>query len=321
MSPRARAVVACLFSGAVLAFSAPAAEIDSITHRDVELRDSTRRIEKRLDDWIREGVRRANESGEACDPEALYEGVRDAVYFPFIGHLLVEELNVAEDLDARRVLFEDSIYRDLGLFEAISVHLRDLSAVIRLGDHLVGVDKIGHFLVEGWGYFDVAYREGRGIGAALDWGEGTERTYFGLYTTGIHSFADLAVNFDGMRFWLRLLGEGTNPLDQGFFRDRPYVACKRRFGFGARRWKAARRVRLADYVTGAWDEGQNCSSYRNDEIAARIAARVAERDYHCPIEPGVCADARERYGPWADRLLHPSCFGAQHPERPWWRPW
>lgn len=311
----------------VLALSASAAEIDSVSHRGSELRDSTRRIEERLDAWIREGVRLANASGAECSPDALYDGVRDAIHFPFIGHLIAEELNAAEDLDARRVLFDDSIYRDLGLFEAISVHLKDLSAVSRIRGHLVGVDKIGHFLVQGWRYFDIAYREGRGIEAALDWGEGTERTYFGLYTTGIHSFADLAVNFDGMRFWLRLLGEEGNPLDEGFFSDRPYVACKRRFGFGRRRWKASRRVRLADYVTGAWDEGQNCSSYRNDEIASRIAARVAERgeadgrDYTCPIDPAVCADARERYGPYADRLLNPRCLGAERPERPCWGLW
>lgn len=310
-----------------IAAVASAAEIDSVTRRGEVLADSARAIEKRLDGWIEGGVRRANEGDVACDPEALYRGVRAAIHFPLIGHLIAEELNAADDLDKRRVLLEDSIYRDLGLLEGISVHLKDLSAVIRIRDHVVGVDKIGHFLVQGWSYFEIAYREDRGIEAAMDRGESTERTYFGLYTTGVHSFADLAVNFDGMRFWLRLVGEVSNPLDEGFFPDAPYVSCRRRFGFGRPRWKVTHRVRIADYVSGAWDEGQNCSSYRNDDIAARIAARVAERgelegrDYTCPVDPAACAGAHERYGPYADRLLHSRCLAAERPTRPWWRPW
>ena len=130
-----------------------------------------------------------------------------------------------------------------------------------------------------------------------------------------------------MRFWLRLLGREKDALESGYFFNRPYVKCSRRFFFGKRRWRMSRKIRLADYVTGAWDEGMNCSSYRNPEIQALIERRIEEREaidsesYTCPIEPDPCARAGERYESYADRLLHPRCRRAEPQPRPWWKLW
>ena len=68
--------------------------------------------------------------------------------------------------------------------------------------------------------------------------------------TWLYSYADLSANFEGMRFWLRVLGTERDPLDKGYFFNRPYVSCARRvLWFGERRWRVKRHVRLADYVT------------------------------------------------------------------------
>ncbi len=150
-----------------LAFCLPVrgAEIDSVTARDEPLRNSAGRMNARINAFLRDGVERANQRDRGCDQADLYRQIRKAIVSPFIGHSL------AEDLDRRRVRFDGSIYRDLGVFEALSVHLKDLSAVIRLGDHLIGVDKFGHFFVEGWKYFEIAYLDGKGIDAAMAWGD------------------------------------------------------------------------------------------------------------------------------------------------------
>ena len=222
-----------------------------------------------------------------------------------------------QDLDRRRTRLRDSIYRDLGLLDAISVHLKNLSAVVRVDRHLIGVDKLGHFLVEGWSYFDRAYRDGDGIEAAMSWGQRAERTYFGLLTTGIYSYADLAANFDGMRFWLRILGEEKDPLEKGYFFNRPYVRCKKRFWSRKPYWRKVRSIDLDDWVNAAWDEGLNCSRYRDDEFAGLVRARVREREeiegeyYACPASPKGCVKARERYGARAAALLHPRCLHAR----------
>jgi hypothetical protein len=293
------------------------AEIDSVTHRRQELRNSMRILNSKINDFLREGVERANERGKGCDEKALYKSVRKAIVSPFIGHALAERFNADEDLDSRRVRFEESIYQDVGLFDAISVHLKDLSAVIRLEDHLVGVDKIGHFFVEGWKYFKIAYLDGDGVEAAIRWGERAERTYFGFLTTGIYSYADLAANFDGMRFWLRVLGQQKDPLKKGFFFNRSYAKCSKRFWSREPYWRVRRRVDLGDFVNGAWDEGMNCARYSNEQIAAAIRRRVGEREesdgekYSCPIDHGKCVAARERYGLYAHAVLHPLCVEAE----------
>jgi hypothetical protein len=304
-----------------------AAEIDSVTSRGVPLHDSSKPLEARINDALRSAVERANERGSGCDSQDLTQQLRQALSVPFIGHAIAEDLNDADDLDTRRVAFRDSIYRDLGVFDAVSVHLKDLSAVIRLGDHLVGVDKIGHFFVQGWRYFEIAYLQGGGVEAAMDWGEQAERSYFGLYTTGIYSYADLSANFEGLRFWLRLLGPERDPLERGWWFNRPIVTCSKRFWTREPYWRIRRKLRVSRYVSGAWDEGVNCNRYRNPEIEALVARRIAEREaadaerYTCPIRPEECADVRERYGRYADRLLHPLCGAASRPPRPWWKLW
>jgi hypothetical protein len=311
-----------------LAFTPPgtAAEIDSVTGRGQALGDASEALDRRIDRALRAGVERANETGSPCDEAELYARIREAIASPFIGHRLAEELNAAEELDTRRIRLDDSIYRDLTLIDAVSVHLKGLSSLLRLGDHVVGVDKLGHFLVEGWSYFDIAYLRGEGIDAALDWGEKTERTYFGLYTTGIYSYADLAANFEGMRFWLRLVGGEPDPLRSGYFFNRPYVSCGTRLFSRERYWQVNRRVRLRTWASGSWDEGVNCSRYANAEIAAGVARRIEEREladaahYACPIVADACVDARERYGELAGRLLHPECLAAEPVPGPWWWP-
>lgn len=313
---------------ALLAGPARAAEIDSLTDRERVLADAREPLERRLEQALETGVHRANEAVNGCDEENLYRELRRALATPFIGHVIAESLNEDETLDRRRVRREDSIYRDLGLLDNISVHWKDLSAVVRVGDALIGVDKIGHFVVEGWEYFETAYRDGEGIAAAMDWGERTERTYFGYLTTGVYSYADLVAAFEGMRFWLRVLGRADDPLDAGWRANRPYVTCGRRFWIaGERRWRLSRRLDLGRYVTPVWDEGINCCSYRNEEIEGLVRARIAELsasagvDYTCPLAAEACSQARERYGAWAPRLLHPECLAAASPGRPWWQFW
>lgn len=327
---RAR-VLALGASAALLACAAPAraAEIDSLTGRGQPLADSKRALERQLNQRLDEGIARANAAPGVCDEAALYRELRGALASPFIGHVITMRLDADESLDRRRVLRAESIYRDLGLLDNVSVHWKDLSSVVRVGDVLVGVDKLGHFFVEGWSYFETADLEGEGLPAALAWGEGTEATWFGRYTTGVLSHADLVANFEGLRFWRRVLGRADDPLDAGWRANRPYVKCKRRSWLAReRQWKRVRGLDLGDYVSPAWDEAINCCSYRTPEIAAMVEARIAELgeadgvDYTCPVDLQGCVEAQRRYGErWAPHLLHEACLAASPDSRPWWRLW
>jgi hypothetical protein len=304
------------------------AEIDSITGRSDELEDAGQELDGLLSAWLRRGIERANRDTDVCNEAALYRGIRREIVSPFVGHFVAEALNANEALPSRRILMEESVYRDLALLDAISVHIKDLSAVVRVGDALIGVDKLGHFLVEGWQYFEIAALDEDGTGAAMDWGERAERTYFGLYTTGVRSQADLVANFEGLRFWSNVLGAAPDPLGKRRLLWRAYVRCDRGWShLGRRRWRLRHAPQISEYINPAWDEAVNCSSYRTPEIERRVQARIRERgladgvDYTCPIEADACAKARARYGEYAERLLHPDCLHAESRVRPWWRFW
>lgn len=83
-----------------------------------------------------------------------------------------------------------------------------LSPTIRMFDIEFGTDKIEHLLQQGWKYYEIRRAElAKGKTAAeadkkaVDWGKRSERTYYGLMSSGVYSNADLAANFVGMRFY------------------------------------------------------------------------------------------------------------------------
>jgi len=304
--------------GLIYSHSTIAAETDSFSSRGVEVSNSVRVINKKLNRWIEEGIEAANEiatkKNNACDEKVLYQSIKNAVSKPFIGHSIAVKLSEGQELDLIEVDFEDSVYQDFRFFDGISVHLKGLIPLVKFNEHFVGLDKLGHFFVEGWEYFEKAYLDEGGISAAQDWGEKAERTYFGWLTTGIYSFADLTVNFEGMRFWLRVLGQERDPINNGFFMNRPYVRCSRYFWEKKSRWRKNRSFTLSSFLNGLWDEANNCSKYRNERIARLVEDQVTKQeemtheDLSCPLNPRECKKGLKLYEEFAPRLLHPSCL-------------
>ncbi|MFT3746046.1 MAG: hypothetical protein QM785_17380 [Pyrinomonadaceae bacterium] len=90
-----------------------------------------------------------------------------------------------------------------------------LSPTVHLYGHEFGIDKLEHLFQQGHQYFDI-YNEAVKKGAppeeatqkAIKWGQKTERTYYGLWTSGVYSNADLFANYVGLKFYQGL----TKPL-------------------------------------------------------------------------------------------------------------
>lgn len=324
-----------LLWGALAPARLPAAEIDSVTTRGIGLEDSLPAINAIFDQRLREGVARANarqedpadvDPGAFCDPDLLYSELRRAVFDSFLprwglrGYDLDRQLRELLADRSYSLSLNDSIYRDIDYLEGFSLRLKELSDVVEINGHLVGLDKIGHFFAEGWAYFERTHEDGERLQDAMDWGSRQEAGKFGYATTGIYSFADLVANFHGWRFWNRILGSRDDPLKgmlANFF-STPYVECELqildsiRHGRLVRAWELGRPFDFADYVDGAWDEGNNCNSYADPVIEAKVDARTEEvaAGLRCPLEPAECKRARDRYGGLARFLLHPLCLTA-----------
>src|SRR6476661_8091923 len=86
-----------------------------------------------------------------------------------------------------------------------------LSPTVRLFDTYLGTDKVGHFLEQGYEYYQT-YRQNEAAGVdaptcvqrALAVGVHQEKTIFGLMLIGVYSNADLAANYAGFKFFLNL---------------------------------------------------------------------------------------------------------------------
>lgn len=156
------------------------------------------------------------------------------------------------------------------------VTLQSLSPTVNLfGVHL-GTDKVGHFVGQGYEYYEAfraAERAGQDpaacVGRAVAVGVSEERTYFGLLTVGVYSNADLAANYAGLKFLLNL----TRPVLVDGRRLEPMLA--RRDGL----WAVSPDLPadfLRPFVTDHWDESLNPNFY-SDQLRATVRANFAPR--------------------------------------------
>lgn len=329
----------------VFIWNAHSAELDSVTPRGIELEDGINEINIIISKRFQEGVKRANskqlndiegtESHEFCDEEILYDSIRSAIFQTGLsgtgslkGYALDKQLRVLLEKFSYALPLELSIMRDWNYLDGLSLKLKGLTSIIQVNGHLIGLDKLGHFFAEGWSYFEQVYLNGEGIREAMEWGIEKERGKYGYTTTGIFSYADLVANFNGMRFWNRILLKDHDPLKnyfEGLF-DRAYVECeynivetivhlyRQDWNFEefkiVKAWKINHHFDFRYYLDGAWDEGINCNSYASIPLEEKISRRIQEvvPGFKCPIEPVECLMARDKYGSYAKKILHPNCL-------------
>jgi hypothetical protein len=139
-----------------------------------------------------------------------------------------------------------------------------LSPTIRMYGHEFGVDKLEHLFQQGHQYYEKVnkdIKDGRSreaaVRSAIEWGKRTERTYYGILTSGVYSNADLFANYVGLEFYEGL----TRPLKIGGT-TRPAI-LKLRDG----RWHLAsdqtlREHLLKPFITDHMNEAFNPSAFR-----------------------------------------------------------
>ena len=260
-----------------LAMALQAAEVDQFTHFGrAPLNDSADLIDAEVERRIDLALQLANSpyprrrpykvhpmrKRPRCDEQRLYDSLRWYLARPVIGQ--VETFaETAPDIDRRRVDFKQSIYRDFPWQQSPSLVLSErLAAVIRIGNVEIGSDKLGHFFTEGASYFEITRRLSDSIESGLLFGDWSESLYFGAQTTGVFSFADLVANFNGLRFWNRILGRQPDPLTGVI--PKPFIECRQK------RWQRVADVHMVEYVDNGWDESINCVAVRNETLLQRL---------------------------------------------------
>ncbi len=175
---------------------------------------------------------------------------------------------------------QQGLYGDVRFVDSPILATFGSASTLQLGDWLVGTDKIDHFWIQGYDYFRRS-REGVDPQRAVDWGTRTERGIWGLTTTGVFSFADLAANYDGLRFYSELLEPGS-VLQRN---DNGCVVLVRPFDW-------------SEWVDWRYDEVLNPSVYRQrleDDLRAGLSS--TDPDFCDAYQPAPAGQAQ----PWVGR--------------------
>lgn len=261
-------------------------ESDTLTPRLSALEDATEIADTKADELLAQAVAAANRR-VGCGGEPARRPLSDRDARELIAHEVREAMGAPVWVPARgrqpamrygvysawletgpvprhEFVDRDDIYSNVTWWDNPIVHSYGPASTVRLGDVLVGADKIDHFWVQGFLYFRRSLT-GRGEGDVVEWGTQTERAYWGLGTTGIFSFADLAANYAGYRFYAGLLDEGSVVVrgDDGCFAQ-------------------ARPFAWSEWVTEDFDEVLNPSSYRPSRLRALRQYLLENRDSICP---------------------------------------
>lgn len=295
-----------LFSLLALTHSAFAAEADNFTARTISLKDVSTEVNAMANKYLAKAVSDLNQRGN-CNEEELYKELRKY----FANHSkgeLVKDILYKNTVEINALPIKQSVYSTweaadgylLGRKKAATSPLA-LSPLIKIGDQVVGVDKLEHMFGMGYDYFKKHYNKGTSITKVLNYGIALEKTILGgnVFATGVFSYGDLAANFNGMRFWNHMLQKNDDILGSHENLG-PYLSCSQNT------WVVVESnpIDFRNYLDASADESINCSKFAGSKAVGKFKNQVKIRGFvnvsgqaACPVEPEVLSAIRKKYKP------------------------
>ena len=265
-----------------LSFNILSSEIDSFSVRDKVLgfSDSSSSLNQFFNKRLNDALRLANSwsNKQKCSKQYLEDAVLSTLSGPAIPYPIGDyysikwvygvngylETAIDKGKDPTSTFFfksyrpkkRDSIYKDITVWESLPIN-RFMGSVINYKGLIIGSDKFGHFISEGY----ELYLEGglKNLKKVLAYSELLERGVLGLKTSGVYSYGDLSANFMGMVFWEKLMGDQDS-----------YVTCN------DRKWEINddQQFDWDSYAFPAWDEGLNPSRYYSKKTHDKIKTQI-----------------------------------------------
>ncbi len=222
--------------------------MDSFTNRYQPLKDSSVTINEKTNLLFQKVLSRANKGSQGCQEKKFYKSLRKSLRIHLWGEFIfwlwktlkVKRINTKAD---------QGIYQDFWKYQLLTPFAsplwRPLTSLVNVNSHLVGVDKFEHFLGSGYRYFKAHLLKKKGLDAALNIGFFAENEFIGAGAGGVKSFADLAANFNGMRFWNHLLQKDDDILGRSY-NIGPYVECQNE------QWMQVKKVDWRSYIDASF---------------------------------------------------------------------
>lgn len=276
-----------------------AAEADHYSFLDTSsLIDSNAMIASRTSVLVEKELDALNSKGscEQMEEKELYKSLQNV----FANHSkgkLVKEILYGEEFSLIKIPLKESIYGTwkvrngylLGKKSAAQSPLA-LSPLIQLGERVMGVDKLEHLFGMGYQYFDRFYLRGHSLKRVLKRGIFFEKTILGgnILATGVFAYADLAANFNGMRFWNHVLQKRDDVLGKEHNLG-PYVKCQ------DGEWKQVKRIDFSAYLDESADESINCSKFASKDGFRKYVGFLEDNNLACPMAPQKLKEMISKY--------------------------
>lgn len=275
-----------------------ASEIDSFTLRYEPIENSRLTIDHYTQKLLKTAIHLTNQNSTSCKTDKLYSNIRTVfANRPF--NRFQEFLLFSDKINQKRLAIDESIYQDLHILDSfvlggLSKLFNLTGSLVRMDDYLIGNDKFAHFFNKGWKYYRRYYKKNWDIKIILQKGLRQELKVFGLYMTGIASFADLSANFAGLRFWNQLVDPQEDILNKTV--PSPMIECH------SGRWVQVKTFHWMDYIDASWDEAYNCNISRNNKILEKInlsLQKLKNEENHlflCPLDKEKILSLKSKYG-------------------------
>jgi hypothetical protein len=286
----------------VISFSIFSAEVDQYTKREEPLADSLIELNSRANDHLSIAIDRANLTG-ACSTGMssqlkLYTELKKEFANHSKGQLTIDLL-VDKSISIHKIALSESVYGAwkirngflLGRKKAATSPLA-IFPLINMNGYHIGIDKLEHMFGMGFIYFERHHLKGRKLKGVLKHGILREKTVLGglVLATGVFAYADLAANFNGMRFWNHMLQLEDDVLGKSYNRG-PYIKCDK----GS--WKAHNKIDFSHYIDDSMDESLNCSKFANRNGVKKFtrAMKKLNSEYTCPMSKEKLEAMKDKY--------------------------
>ncbi|MBF0297101.1 MAG: hypothetical protein HQK51_00140 [Oligoflexia bacterium] len=282
------------------------AEVDNFTQRYDKLNDSTLAINSLINKHLLKAVNETNTSNNFCNKDILfkkiYKELAYGIFWSKIEYLIEEDPHI----DKRKIDLDASVYRGISFFQSIPIHIGKLDSIVKIGEHIVGIDKFAHFFAFGYDSYKVAFIDNKGVIEALKKSEDTEKGIYGLLGTGVYSYGDLVANYQGMLFWHEFVYDNSTFTQEN---SKTLIKCK------DNKWVIVKNFDVRDYVDYGWDEGINCSKYWDKNFTGIVLSNISileqeneDYNYMCPIDPWACEFLLKKYASEGEYLISPYCL-------------
>ena len=296
--------VAMLFSWS----AARAAEADHYTLREGQIADITAEVNKLANEGLGRAIEDLNVAGGCNDSRKSEEQLYDRLTDIFSNHKKGQLVNTILSGDIPRTIIplKESIYSEWSIWNGFLLGRKGaaksplaLFPLIKIGDTVVGVDKLEHMFGMGLRYFKKHHLEERPLVSVLKGGIFSEKTFLGgnMLATGVFSYADLSANFNGMRFWNHMLQKRDDVLGAQHNAG-PYLVCRE----GKWAKNEERPIDFRTYIDPSMQESMNCSKFATSagarkfqQALAAMQSRDKSRIFTCPENPGLMDETAKKY--------------------------